>query len=172
MSSNSDAETSNHSLRVDQDTETNLEALFDSVFKPDSRRPLQLPLRMRKLPESFFNPPSTGSKSPSVSHSRENSADSAFGASPNPAPAAPPAAAPPASPLQVNHPRAHSSPASLQQTYNAQQQAQAQAQARQAAHIIHMKARSFDLTAVDELGPLPQGWEQAQTAEGQVYFLK
>lgn len=64
---------------------------------------------MRKLPDSFFKPPSSGSKSPSVSHSRENSADSAFGSGttilggvttgPNG--------------LPIHHSRAHSSPASL-----------------------------------------------------------
>jgi hypothetical protein len=27
-------------------------------------------------------------------------------------------------------------------------------------------------SAIDELGPLPQGWEQARTPEGQIYFLK
>ncbi|TGZ57513.1 hypothetical protein DBV15_02283 [Temnothorax longispinosus] len=70
---------SNPVVRVDQNSESDLQALFDTVLKPDSKRPLQVPLRMRNLPDSFFNPPSTGSKSPSISHSRENSADSAFG---------------------------------------------------------------------------------------------
>uniref|UniRef100_A0A224XQR7 Putative ww domain-containing transcription regulator protein 1 n=2 Tax=Panstrongylus TaxID=65342 RepID=A0A224XQR7_9HEMI len=140
-------------VRIDQDSDSELQALFDSVLKPGSKRPLQVPLRMRKLPDSFFNPPSTGSKSPSVSsisHSRENSADSAFGN-----------ATTTVSGLQVNHPRAHSSPASLQQTYASAQQTQPQ----------HLKQRSYDITALDELGPLPPGWEQARTSEGQVYFL-
>uniref|UniRef100_A0A1B6D5S2 WW domain-containing protein n=1 Tax=Clastoptera arizonana TaxID=38151 RepID=A0A1B6D5S2_9HEMI len=144
-------------VRIDQDSDSELQALFDSVLKPDSKRPLQVPFRMRKLPNSFFNPPSTGSKSPSVSsisHSRENSADSAFGTT---------TTTTTASGLQVNHPRAHSSPASLQQTYaSAQQQQQ---------HQQHLKQRSYDITALDELGPLPPGWEQARTPEGQVYFL-
>ncbi|XP_073991858.1 transcriptional coactivator yki isoform X1 [Rhodnius prolixus] len=140
-------------VRIDQDSDSELQALFDSVLKPGSKRPLQVPLRMRKLPDSFFNPPSTGSKSPSVSsisHSRENSADSAFGN-----------ATTTVTGLQVNHPRAHSSPASLQQTYASAQQTQPQ----------HLKQRSYDITALDELGPLPPGWEQARTSEGQVYFL-
>ncbi|XP_067010638.1 transcriptional coactivator YAP1-A [Anabrus simplex] len=149
-------------VRIDQDSDSDLQALFDSVLKPDSNRPLQVPLRMRKLPNSFFNPPSTGSKSPSVSsisHSRENSADSAFGTASSVA-----TTTTSASGLQVNHPRAHSSPASLQQTYaSAQQQQQQQHQ--------HMKQRSYDITPVDELGPLPPGWEQARTPEGQVYYL-
>nr|XP_024215401.1 transcriptional coactivator yorkie-like isoform X2 [Halyomorpha halys] len=139
-------------VRIDQDSDTDLQALFDSVLKPDSKRPLQVPFRMRNLPNSFFNPPSTGSKSPSVSsisHSRENSADSAFGATNTTV-----------SGLQVSHPRAHSSPASLQQTYASA------GQQPTAGH--HLKQRSYDM---DELGPLPPGWEQARTSEGQIYFL-
>lgn len=141
-------------IRGDSDSE--LQALFDSVLKPDSKRPLSIPLRMRNLPNSFFNPPSTGSKSPSVSsisHSRENSKDSAFTVTSHAAAAQ--------QGLQVHHPRAHSSPASLQQTYaSAQQQQQHQ----------HLKQQSYDIT--DDLGPLPPGWEQARTPEGQVYYLK
>lgn len=162
------AANSNLVVRVDQNTETDLQALFDSVLKPDGKKPLQLPLRMRQLPKSFFNPPSTGSKSPSISHSRDNSGDSAFstatvvsqsscltsssgsGVSNGPAPM---------------HSRAHSSPASLQQTY-------AVGAAKPQHH--HVKQRSYDVSrsAIDELGPLPQGWEQARTPEGQIYFLK
>ncbi|KAJ8985864.1 hypothetical protein NQ317_006238 [Molorchus minor] len=101
-------------VRVNQDSETDLQALFDTVLKPDSKRPLQVPWSMRKLPDSFFNPPSTGSKS--INHSRENSVDSAFGGGTS-------GAAPVNSvPLQTAHHRAHSSPASLQQTYAVGQQ--------------------------------------------------
>jgi len=79
---------SEHQVRIVQNSESDLQALFDSVLKPDSKRPLQVPWSMRNLPNSFFTPPSTGSKSPSVqsiSHSRENSADSAFGTNTTPA---------------------------------------------------------------------------------------
>lgn len=158
MALNTDGEQkSNLVLRVDQDSETFLQSLFDTVLKPDSKRPLQVPLRMRQLPKSFFNPPSTGSKSPSVSHSRENSADSAFGSS----------SATGAAP--VSHSRAHSSPASLQQTYAAGQQTQ-----QPPLHHQHAKQRSYDVGShiPDELGPLPAGWEQARTPEGQIYYLK
>lgn len=64
---------------VEKDSEDKLDELFNKALS--NKVPLQVPLRMRKLPDSFFNPPSSGSKSPSVSvsHSRENSADSAFG---------------------------------------------------------------------------------------------
>ncbi|CAH1708884.1 transcriptional coactivator YAP1 [Aphis gossypii] len=147
---------SNLVVRVDQNSETDLQALFDTVLKPDGKKPLQLPLRMRQLPKSFFNPPSTGSKSPSISHSRENSGDSAFG----------PAAAGQPCPVPM-HSRAHSSPASLQQTYAVGVAKQQQQQQQQ-----HAKQRSYDVSsAIDELGPLPQGWEQARTPEGQIYYL-
>ncbi|XP_031780064.1 transcriptional coactivator yorkie isoform X2 [Nasonia vitripennis] len=184
---------SNLVVRIDQNSESDLQALFDSVLKPDSKRPLQVPLRMRNLPDSFFNPPSTGSKSPSISHSRENSADSAFGAgggglvngggaatpggngsggttSPG---AQPSGAAQVPQGLTVAHPRAHSSPASLQQTYaSAQQQSQHAPQHNSARHHHHQKQRSYDvISTVDDLGPLPHGWEQARTPEGQIYFL-
>ncbi|CAH0405311.1 unnamed protein product [Chilo suppressalis] len=157
MALNSDSEQkSNLVLRVDQDSDSVLQSLFDTVLKPDSKRPLQVPLRMRQLPKSFFNPPSTGSKSPSVSHSRENSADSAFGS----------VSATGATP--VSHSRAHSSPASLQQTYAAGQQSQ-----QQPIHHQHAKHRSYDVGSHlnDDLGPLPAGWEQARTPEGQIYYL-
>ena len=189
---------------VDQNSETFLQALFDSVLLPDSKRPLQVPLRMRNLPDSFFNPPSTGSKSPSISHSRENSADSAFGTvavsgsaggASAPGTTTPAATAPgtggaagsggagggtgtstgaePAPGLTVAHPRAHSSPASLQQTYASAQQASQLAPQPHARHHHHQKQRSYDvISTVDDLGPLPHGWEQARTSEGQIYFLK
>ncbi|XP_015595189.1 transcriptional coactivator YAP1 [Cephus cinctus] len=188
---------SNLVVRIDQNSESDLQALFDSVLKPDSKRPLQVPLRMRNLPDSFFNPPSTGSKSPSISHSRENSADSAFGtaavvavggsAAGTAAPggsagatgtaggasgAAAVAGAAGAAGLTVAHPRAHSSPASLQQTYASAQQAPQHAPQPHARHHHHQKQRSYDvISTVDDLGPLPHGWEQARTPEGQIYFL-
>ncbi|XP_051156236.1 transcriptional coactivator YAP1 isoform X1 [Leptopilina boulardi] len=184
-------------VRVDQNSESDLQALFDTVLKPDSKRPLQVPLRMRNLPDSFFNPPSTGSKSPSIAHSRENSADSAFGTAAvvvGSAGAAGSAAnggnsgtgsssntsgaGSGGSPASVNqgltvaHPRAHSSPASLQQTYASAQQATQHAPQPHARHHHHQKQRSYDvISTVDDLGPLPHGWEQARTPEGQIYFL-
>lgn len=197
--SNNNEHSSEHQVRIVQNSDSDLQALFDSVLKPDSKRPLQVPWSMRNLPNSFFTPPSTGSKSPSVlsiSHSRENSADSAFGTNTTPAGlqvckigrelcgirfvenketySIPDfrVASNQVCALQVNHPRAHSSPASLQQTY-----ASAQQPLPQAPQIhSHAKQRSYDLSAPnssnDDLGPLPLGWEQAKTPQGQVYYLK
>lgn len=118
-------------VRIDENSNEDLQALFDSVLRPsESRRPLQVPLRMRKLPDSFFKPPSSDSKSPSVSvsHTRENSADSAFGSgtnticstnggSNNGIAGVNMVGMNVANRLQISHSRAHSSPASLQQTY-------------------------------------------------------
>lgn len=236
-------------VRIDADSaEDNLQALFDSVLQPaeNRRMPLQMPLRMRNLPSSFFKPPTTGSKSPSVSHSRENSADSAFGSGTTTicSPTGGGGINTVTSRLQISHSRAHSSPASLQQTYAglspqaaaavaaAQQSANAannnnnavnsvvvggggagagsgsaggttsgaaggagnavaganvsggttvvvqqqQQQQRQTITPNHMKQRSYDVVSAiqlqEELGDLPPGWEQARTAEGQIYYLK
>lgn len=174
MAHNQD-ESAKQVVRVDQDSETDLQALFDSVLKPGSKKPLQIPWNMRKLPDSFFHPPSTGSKS--INHSRENSVDSAFGspggggaaASPSPTVAAVTATSVNSVPLQSAHHRAHSSPASLQQTYAVGQQQQQQTTPTH----HHIKQRSYDVASkTEDNTPLPPGWEQARTPEGQIYFLK
>jgi protein yorkie len=102
-------------ILVEKDSNDKLNELFDKTL--GNKLPLQVPFNMRKLPASFFKPPSSGSKSPSVSvsHSRENSADSAFGSGTtivanNPTTVA---SALPNNGLQIHHSRAHSSPASL-----------------------------------------------------------
>ncbi|XP_055620401.1 transcriptional coactivator yorkie isoform X2 [Toxorhynchites rutilus septentrionalis] len=94
-------------ILVDKDSNDKLNELFDKTLS--NKLPLQIPYRMRKLPDSFFKPPSSGSKSPSVSHSRDNSADSAFGSGTTIL------GGPTSSPngLPIHHGRAHSSPASL-----------------------------------------------------------
>lgn len=154
-------------VRVDQDSEDNLKALFDSVLKPsDSNRPLQVPLRMRNLPNSFFNPPPTGSKSSSVNHSRENSDDSAFGSGSilhN-------------NRLTISHSRAHSSPATLQDTYSlgqnnnnglnlgpkVHQQQQQPPQATNPMAHIHIKQRSYDISSSLHMQQAQQQQQQQQ----------
>lgn len=105
-------------ILVDKDSNDKLDELFDKTLS--NKLPLQVPYHMRKLPASFFKPPSSGSKSPSVSHSRENSADSAFGSGTTIGAGVgqsgvTPVIAPSAIPngLAIHHSRAHSSPASL-----------------------------------------------------------
>ncbi|KAK8749410.1 hypothetical protein OTU49_015342, partial [Cherax quadricarinatus] len=144
-------------VRADSDSE--LQALFEVVLKPSSQVPLQKPFKMRNLPASFFTPPAhRQSPAPTVTHSREGSADSTYGGggvggirvsgaiSPNTA---------------HQHFRHHSSPASLQQTFAVAQQQQQQ--------VAHLKQQSYDLN--DDMGSLPQGWEQARTPQGQIYYL-
>ncbi|XP_063592088.1 transcriptional coactivator YAP1-like isoform X1 [Penaeus indicus] len=139
----------NQIVHVRADSDSELQALFEVVLKPSSQVPLQKPFKMRNLPASFFTPPAhRQSPAPTVTHSREGSADSTFGGgglrvsgamSPNTAP---------------QHFRHHSSPASLQQTFAVQQQQQ----------VGHLNIN-------DDMGSLPPGWEQARTPEGQIYYL-
>lgn len=160
--SDNDQANDNQFVRIGQDSDTALQALFDLSLNPnDKKRPLPTPLRKRNLPSSFFIPPSTGSRSPSisVSHSRENSDDLILDAVTTTTPTVG---------LQTQHSRTRSSPASLQQMYTSLLEQQQHCQQQ------HLRQRSFDIATVDEhdLGPLPSGWEQAKTADGQIYFLK
>lgn len=166
----------NQILRIRSDSETNLDDLFKAVMQPKSNQVNQsVPMRLRNLPPSFFQQPERGSKS--ASHSRESSTDNTY-SSPPPQPVTSNSSttvntnnnqsqntnnnsvnSPPPlsiSGLPINHPRAHSSPASLQQTYNANQHQ-------------HLRQQSYDIT--DKI-PLPPGWEMAKTPTGQIYFLK
>ncbi|GFT96847.1 transcriptional coactivator YAP1 [Nephila pilipes] len=164
----------NHIVRIRTDSQNNLEDLFKAVMQPKaSQAPQSLPMRLRNLPPSFFKQPESGSKS--ASHSRESSTDNTY-ASPPPPPIAqsnnnanstnnnqnsnnnavgsPPPQHP--SGLPINHPRAHSSPASLQQSYS-----------NNAGQSKHLRQHSYDLDSI----PLPQGWEMAKTDGGQIYYL-
>ncbi|KAK9875543.1 hypothetical protein WA026_009351 [Henosepilachna vigintioctopunctata] len=142
-------------VMTEGNTETDLQALFDSVLVPDAKRPHQVPWSMRKLPDSFFTPPTTGSKS--IGHSRENSTDSAasnsLGIFTTPSLNT--------VPLQTVHQRAHSSPASLQQ-YSFDEKS---------STYQHPKQLSCDLAKASGKTNLPFGWEAALTPEGQVYYL-
>ncbi|TRY95966.1 hypothetical protein DNTS_008820, partial [Danionella cerebrum] len=79
-------------VHVRGDSETDLEALFNAVMNPKNTIvPPSVPMRMRKLPDSFFKPPEP------KSHSRQASTDAGT-----------------AGTITPHHVRAHSSPASLQ----------------------------------------------------------
>ncbi|XP_028322906.1 transcriptional coactivator YAP1-like isoform X2 [Gouania willdenowi] len=79
-------------VHVRGDSQTELEALFSAVMNPSkaARAPNSLPMRMRKLPDSFFRQPDPRG------HSRQASSDGGVCGS-----------------LTPHHVRAHSSPASL-----------------------------------------------------------
>ncbi|XP_015039804.1 transcriptional coactivator yorkie isoform X1 [Drosophila pseudoobscura] len=204
-------------VRVNQDTDDNLQALFDSVLNPgDAKRPLQLPFRMRKLPNSFFTPPAP-------SHSRANSADSTYDAgsqsninkTAQPVDVQQPAISQiqpsQQSRLAIHHFRARSSPASLQQNYNVRSRSDANPgpsgqgptypensaefpnsaannieldgmntcmggqDMPMSTQTVHKKQRSYDVVSPiqlqSQLGALPPGWEQAKTNDGQIYYL-
>ncbi|XP_029957426.1 transcriptional coactivator YAP1-like isoform X2 [Salarias fasciatus] len=79
-------------VHVRGDSQRELEALFSAVINPSkaARQPSSLPMRMRKLPDSFFRQPDPRG------HSRQASSDGGVCGS-----------------LTPHHVRAHSSPASL-----------------------------------------------------------
>ncbi|XP_074072655.1 transcriptional coactivator YAP1 isoform X2 [Macrotis lagotis] len=136
-------------VHVRGDSETDLEALFNAVMNPKTANvPQTVPMRLRKLPDSFFKPPEP------KSHSRQASTDAGT-----------------AGALTPQHVRAHSSPASLQLgavspgtlSPSGVVSGPGPAPAGQ-----HLRQSSFEIP--DDV-PLPAGWEMAKTSSGQRYFL-
>ncbi|XP_036282096.1 transcriptional coactivator YAP1 isoform X13 [Pipistrellus kuhlii] len=137
-------------VHVRGDSETDLEALFNAVMNPKTANvPQTVPMRLRKLPDSFFKPPEP------KSHSRQASTDAGT-----------------AGALTPQHVRAHSSPASLQLgavspgTLTPTGVVSGPAATPTAQHL---RQSSFEIP--DDV-PLPAGWEMAKTSSGQRYFLK
>ncbi|XP_061576424.1 transcriptional coactivator YAP1 isoform X2 [Cololabis saira] len=131
-------------VHVRGDSETDLEALFNAVMNPKGTIvPPSVPMRMRKLPQSFFHPPEP------KSHSRQASTDGGSGGV-----------------LTPQHVRAHSSPASLQ--LGAVSGGSLSGMASAGASPQHLRQSSYEIP--DDV-PLPPGWEMAKTTSGQRYFL-
>nr|XP_061797632.1 transcriptional coactivator YAP1 isoform X2 [Nerophis lumbriciformis] len=130
-------------VHVRGDSETDLEALFNAVMNPQNNVSTSLPMRMRKLPDSFFKPPEP------KSHSRQASTDAGTGGT-----------------LTPHHVRAHSSPASLQM--GAVSAGSLSGMPPAGASPQHLRQSSYEIP--DDV-PLPPGWEMAKTASGQRYFL-
>ncbi|XP_061916976.1 transcriptional coactivator YAP1 [Entelurus aequoreus] len=131
-------------VHVRGDSETDLEALFNAVMNPKTAIvPPCVPMRMRKLPDSFFKPPEP------KSHSRQASTDAGGGG-----------------PLTPHHVRAHSSPASLQM--GAVSGGSLAGMGPPGTSPQHPRQSSYEIP--DDV-PLPPGWEMAKTASGQRYFL-
>ncbi|XP_034024367.1 transcriptional coactivator YAP1-like [Thalassophryne amazonica] len=131
-------------VHVRGDSNTDLEALFNAVMNPkNSTVPPSVPMRLRKLPDSFFKPPEP------KSHSRQASTDAGTGGA-----------------LTPHHVRAHSSPASLQM--GAVSPGSLSGIASAGASPQHLRQSSYEIP--DDV-PLPPGWEMAKTASGQRYFL-
>jgi len=152
-------------IHVREDSASELEALFTISLNRNAEKPLQVPLRLRNLPESFWKPPTFGSKSPSV-HSRENSLDNSLGQGGPFSPGPIPSPGPPN--IGSHHSRANSCPATLGQTLAVAQQHQNHALNQQNHHL---RQHSYDVGGGDDLGPLPPGWEKATTPAGQIYFM-
>uniref|UniRef100_A0A8B9R1D9 Yes1 associated transcriptional regulator n=2 Tax=Anatinae TaxID=2068716 RepID=A0A8B9R1D9_ANAPL len=109
--------------------------------------PHTLPMRLRKLPDSFFKPPEP------KAHSRQASTDAGT-----------------AGALTPQHVRAHSSPASLQlgAVSPGTLTPSGVVTGPGAPSSQHLRQSSFEIP--DDV-PLPPGWEMAKTPSGQRYFL-
>ncbi|XP_044297469.1 transcriptional coactivator YAP1 isoform X6 [Varanus komodoensis] len=134
-------------VHVRGDSETDLEALFNAVMNPKGANvPHTLPMRLRKLPDSFFKPPEP------KAHSRQASTDAGT-----------------AGALTPQHVRAHSSPASLQLgTVSPGALTPSGVVPGATPSSQHLRQSSFEIP--DDV-PLPPGWEMAKTPSGQRYFL-
>ncbi|XP_060929225.1 transcriptional coactivator YAP1 [Limanda limanda] len=130
-------------VHVRGDSQTDLETLFSAVMNPKGTViPQSVPMRMRKLPDSFFKPPEP------KSHSRQASTDAGSGVA-----------------LTPHHVRAHSSPASLQLGAVSGGSLVGMPPAGSPGHL---RQSSYEIP--DDV-PLPHGWEMAKTSSGQRYFL-
>ncbi|EDL78518.1 rCG31649, isoform CRA_b [Rattus norvegicus] len=133
-------------VHVRGDSETDLEALFNAVMNPKTANvPQTVPMRLRKLPDSFFKPPEP------KSHSRQASTDAGT-----------------AGALTPQHVRAHSSPASLQLGAGTLTASGVVSGPAATPAAQHLRQSSFEIP--DDV-PLPAGWEMAKTSSGQRYFL-
>ena len=150
----------NVTIHVRQDSDTDLEQLFQSVLSPPrdgTNKPV--PLRHRKLPPSFFKPP------PNAAGSVGNMAMGGSPGSPMMAGKDPGA--------HIHHDRAHSSPASLGQMVQQTQLAQHQGGNNNQNNFMvgqHARAQSQDALETESL---PPGWEtRINNATGQKMYFK
>ncbi|KAM4881754.1 LOW QUALITY PROTEIN: transcriptional coactivator YAP1-like [Thomomys bottae] len=134
-------------VHVRGDLETDLEALFNALINPKKANvPPKVPMRLHKLPDSFFKPPEP------KAHSWQASTDAGS-----------------VGVLAPQHLCSHSSPASLQLgAVSLAGAAPLAAAAPSTAASQHLRQPSFEIP--DDV-PLPAGWEIAKMPSGQRYFL-
>lgn len=140
---------SNCVVHVRQDSDNDLEALFHVVnaarvpkTHPDTTSSSTLPMRLRKLPPSFFKqPPLDGGLSSEGDH-------------------------PPV--LQISHSRAHSSPASL--TVPTSLKGPPNHSLSPVVH--QRSTSFDNTALLEEPTQMPPGWEMSATPNGQRYFMK
>ena len=140
MDTNTSAQRKGNSVvHVREDSESDLENLFKAAVLNQPT----VPMRLRKLPPSFFKQPvQPHGQFAVLPDGSKEAGDMSFA---------------------VSHSRAHSSPASLgllvpHQQQNAQRMSPA-----------HQRTQSYDPLESDNL---PPGWEARSTATGQKYYVK
>uniref|UniRef100_A0A8C1JJ67 Yes-associated protein 1 n=1 Tax=Cyprinus carpio TaxID=7962 RepID=A0A8C1JJ67_CYPCA len=167
-------------IHVRGDSETDLEALFNAVMNPKNAiTPPSVPMRMRKLPDSFFKPPEPKSHSRQVrpppqkpqtisikfssnappQHLRQSSYEI-----PDDVPLPPGwemAKTPSGQRYFLNH---------NDQTTTWQDPRKALLQMNQAAPASPVPVQQQNIMNPAS-GPLPDGWEQAITSEGEIYYI-
>ena len=124
-------------VHVREGSDHDMELLFKVA---NQTNPNIRPMKDRNLPPSFFNPKPQ-------SHMGVRDGHNVYQAGVN---------------SQVNHTRAHSSPAIIQANLST-------APPPPPTSHHHTRQHSYDL--LDE-PPLPQGWDMAKTPQGQRYYLK
>ncbi|XP_007556451.1 PREDICTED: transcriptional coactivator YAP1-like isoform X1 [Poecilia mexicana] len=187
-------------VHVRGDSNTELEALFNAVMNPGkaARQTQSVPMRMRKFPDSFFKPPEPRGHSRQASsdggvcgslaphHVRAHSSPASLPINSVNVAATPVipddvplpedwemAKTPTGQRYFINH---------AQRSTTWQDPRLSQLQSAAAQHQIACTpshAHSFSNPApttqpkniIPETGPLPKGWEQAVTAEGEVYYI-
>lgn len=139
---------SNCVVHVRQDSDNDLEALFHVVnpttvtkTHPDTTSSSSVPMRLRKLPPSFFKqPPLDGGLSSESDHP---------------------------SGLQISHSRAHSSPASLTVPTNLK----GPPNHSLSPVVHQRSTSFDNTALLEEPAQMPPGWEMRSTPNGQRYFM-